>query len=771
MQEERIDLKLILFKGLKYWYIFAIAFPLTLATAYYHLKKTVPQYRASALLLIKDEEDSGQLDTESMFAELGVKMNKSNLENEMLYLKSTPLMEQVVRNLGLQYRYYQEGAFRNYALYRWLPVKIISWEPAEDVHRFHFSLQLDEKGGYLLTTTLEGVEKTYEGEFGKTLRLPVGKLTLSRQREIPAEGTLIVEIWPVKATAGMLANSLSIQVVGEKSSTFSLSIQDESPDRARDILDDLMATYNRETIEEKNQVYQNSIDLINERIFLINKELSSAEQNVEAYKRRFNMMELSAEGSMLMEEMSQYNRIVFEMETQLEILNSIENFLDNNRNNFEFVPTNLELNNITLASQLDNFNTLLRERARLRNNLGPSHPDLQLTERQIQNLRETIVENIASIRKDLEITRDANMERKASLDSQMQSLPRRERELFEMERQKSVKENLYLYLLEKREESAISQAVTVAKGKTIEPSSASPNPVSPKRAQIWLVAIFMGLALPSALAFMIESLNDKIQFEDEIEKLTSVPLGGMVARSKKKERLVVKPNSQTVLAEMFRLLRANLSYISAGEKIQSLLVTSSMSGEGKSFITLNLGMTQALAGKRVLILEMDLRKPRQEEYLTIERSKKGVVNYLVDPELSLADVIRNTGAHPNLDILTSGPKPPNPGELILSPRLRTMLDELRNTYDFIIIDAPPVGLVADALQMKDLAQATMYVVRLGYTRKAQLRILEDIHEKNKLPRPFAVLNDVKFSGLYGGSGYYGYGYGYSTKNSYYQEVE
>lgn len=771
MKEDKIDIKLILFKALKYWYIFAIAMLLIAGGTYYHLKTTVPHFKASAMLLIKNQEGSHQLDEEALFAELGLSKGNTNLENEKLYLRSTPLMEQVVHNLELQYRYYLEGPFRRHALYHSLPVKIVSWEPAENVERLDFSLLLDGKGGYQLTTIREEEEKTYKGEFGKSLRLPVGKLTLSRQREIPVDSPLSVDIRSVKSAASMFAENLSIEVIGEESSTFYLSIEDESPDRAQDILDELMDTYNQESILEKNQVYQNSIDLINERIFLINQELSSAEKNVEAYKQSFNMMELSAEGTMLRQKMSEYDQLIFEVETELEILNSIEDFLGQNRNTFEFVPTNLQLTNMTLAGQLENFNVLLKERARLRSELGPSHPELLLTERQIQNLRKTIVENIASIRKDLEITRDANLKRKASLDSQMQSLPQRERQLFEMERQKGVKENLYLYLLQKREESAISQSVTVAKGKMIEPSSTSYTPVSPNKKVILLSAFFLALALPTGLILLIETLNDKLQPEDEIDKLVSVPMGGIISWNKKKETVVVDKGVFSAQAELFRLLRANLSYIGTGQPLRKLLVTSCISGEGKSFISINLAMSIALSGKKVILLELDLRKPKQEDYIHIERDlKKGLVNYLVDPALEVQKVIRNTNLHPNFDIITSGPKPPNPSELLLSERLREMIDQLQNEYDMIIIDAPPVGLVADALQMKDIADATLFVVRVNYTRKGHLKIINDIAEKDKLPRPFAVINAVNLSSNYSGAYGYGYGYGYgSGPNGYYED--
>ena len=442
------------------------------------------------------------------------------------------------------------------------------------------------------------------------------------------------------------------------------------------------------------------------------------------------------------------------------ILDSVEVFLARNSQSFEFVPTNLNINNLTLTTQLTSFNNLLSERITQRTRLGPSHPDIAVMEKQIQNLRQTIIENIRSIKSDISMTSEADKMLRENLTNRLQSLPTRERELGEIERKKNIKENLYLYLLQKREESTISRAAMVSTGRVIEPARASSDPVSPKIAQTWLIAIFMGLALPTGLVLLLESLNDKIESEEEVVNAVSIPLVGKLIQTRKKDNLVVQEGSYTAEAEMFRLLRANLAYVSPGKTLQTLLITSSISGEGKSHITLNLGITQALAGKKVIILEMDLRKPRKQEMVNGQPLSKGVVNYLVDPKVSTQQIIQKSGLHPSLDRISCGPKPPNPSELLLSTRLRTLILELKEEYDFIIIDAPPVGLVADALQMKDIVDATMYVVRSNFSRKGHLQIIKDIVEKDKLPRPFFVFNGMRLKEAVG------YGYG---SNGYYQD--
>ena len=762
MHDEQFKIRQLIGDVLRYWYVFALVTPLVIGLAYLYLKKTPPKYKAETLVLIKADEKSGQLSEEGLFNELGFGNKMKNLENEMLVLQSTPLMIKVVEKLNLNYRYATRLGIRMADLYHNSPVEILNWQPYEPDGELWGTIQPDEKGGFLF----EYRDKKFKGEFGKVLFLPDGRLTLSRERSIAMNSPLHIHIQSVRKRALQLLDAMEIIHIGKESSTLSLSIKDTSPERAHDILTELVTTYNNSTIDEKNQVYENSIDLINERINMIATELSEAESDVEAYKSRFSMTELSAEGSILMNEIAVNNKELSDKDVQLEILNSVEDFLIKNKDKFEFVPTNISINNLTLANQLVRFNQLLAEGARLRTDLGPSHPDLKLIEKQIQNLRQTIIDNIKAIKGDLQIASSASRDRKLMLESRLRSLPRRERELVEIERQKIIKENLYLYLLQKREESAISLAVTVANGKIVEPANIPATPVSPKTMQIWLIAIFLGLALPSGMALLINNLNDKVQFREDIEKVTEVPLLSMLSYNRNGKNLVIKENSRSISAEMFRLLRTNLSFIAPGEKLKTLLITSSMSGEGKSFISLNLGMTYALSGKKVLVLELDLRKPKQELYMGIKKSQKGLVNYLVNPETSPKEIIKNSGLHPNLDVITRGPKPPNPGEMILSPHLQKLIRLLKERYDLIILDTPPVGLVADAFQLKDSADASMYVVRAGHTRIGQIEIIDDITRHKKLPKAFIVLNAVQLGSIKNYGYNYGYGYGYGYEKGY-----
>jgi len=765
MGDNQFNLRQVFFKGLGYWYFFAIALTAMLTGAYFYLQYTMPVYKSEGMILIKDDENSGQPSEEILFTDLGMGKKNKTLENETLVLTSTPLMLEVVKKLNLQYQYTSIDGLKKRALYKDSPVQVLSWHPVSKETELYGVMTDNGRGGYQLK--LED-EQVFNGEFGKELKLPMGTVTLSHKPGEYANTQIGILILSEYGTARGLADALKVEIMGEQSSTLKLSIKDNSAERAHDVIAELMEAYNANSVSIRNKAYESTIEMVNERIRMIAENLTEEERNLETYRRNNEIMNLGAEGTQLMAEMSSYNKEITTAEVQLQIMSMVEDFLMKNRNNFEFVPTNHSLDNPTLTSQLERFNQLLADRRRMELDFGPENPELLLTQKEIQNLRQTIIENIRNIKNDLMLVSNASKGVRSNLESRMYSLPRREREQLEIVRQKNVTENLYLYLLQKREEAAVSLAVTAPKGRVVEPAMLNFAKLSPKGAQIWMVALFLGFAIPIGLIFFLENLNDRVQKEEDITHATTVPLGGTLGLSNSKEKLVVRENSRTAIAEMFRLLRANLAYIAPGTDLKTLLMTSSTSGEGKSFIALNLGMSLALSGKRVLILELDLRKPKQEAYMSIEPAEEGIVNYLIDHSMKPSKILRNTGLHLNLDFIASGPVPPNPSELILSPRLRDLISEMRERYDFIILDAPPVGLVADALQMKDLADATMYVVRMGYTRRGQLQIVEDIAQKDKLPRPFIVFNGVPVNKP-GQAGAYAYGYGYgNSKNGYYE---
>jgi tyrosine-protein kinase Etk/Wzc len=727
-----------LLKGLDYWYLFAIIFPAALVAAYLFLQYTPSKYKAEAMLLIKDEE--GQFNEELVFSELGLGKKSKNLENEVLVLKSTPLMYEVVQDLELQFQFTEINTIQRTDLYKKSPIKVLDWQPAEENKPLEAVLYQDKPGGF----HLELKEGEFSGEYGKEIIMPEGKLTLFKNSEQEIQNPIAIRVNSIWNRANELGKKFEVEVVGEGSSVLHLSIKDVAPERAKDVLTRLIEVYNERTVKKKNSVFENSIKFIDDRVKLIAGELSETESDVQDYKRQYNVVELSTEGNKIQEDLSIFNKQISDSEVQLEILNTIQHFLAKNKENFEFVPTNLSLSNLTLNRLLDQFNEVLTTRDLLENELGASHPELLLNERQLVNLRQTIINNTYAIKKDLQISNKANRELKANLERRLQSLPKRERELIGIERRKDIKEKLYIYLLQKREEAAISLAVTAATGQIVEPPSYS-EPVSPKKAQVWLVAAFLGLAIPAGFVFFLDSMNDKIREEEDILEATNVPVVGVLAQTRKKDNLVARENNFSTAAEMFRLLRSNLSHVTQNKNLRTLLITSSIYGEGKSYIALNLAMTQVLTGKRVVIVDLDLRSQKPETYGQNAPARIGVTDYLVNSAMTPRHVIHNSGLHPCLDLINRGSAVSNPNQMVLSLRLRELMDQLKEVYDFIILDAPPVGLVTDTLEMNDLAEATMYVTRSKVTLKSHLKIVENISRMNKLPQPFIVLNGLRIS--------------------------
>ncbi len=758
MKDEKFDPKFLVTKAFKYWYLFALLLPLCLVMAYLYLKSSPAVYQANASVLIKDEEDSGQLSAAQLFQDLGLTPNTKKLENEIAILSSTPLMLKAVRDQNLNYEYILEGSLAKKHLYQNSPVEVYRWQPAGPDSSFVGRVDFLASGKFNLTyEKADGNEVTQTGTFGKPVLLEEGMLTLRQKGSVYADHTILLRISSMYGMAKELQSNLTVSPAGEESSVLQLSIKDVIPERAHDVLSHLIRNYNENSIQLENEVFRNTLDLISDRIVLINGELNDAEKELEYYKQSNGTVALSTEGEMLLTELTSYNEEIKQVDVRLAILESIEDFLVTKKESFEFVPTNLELNNLTLTTQLTSFNELLIRRQSMENNLGPNHPDLALVTSQINNLRENIVQSISSIKADLQIGRQANLNERDRIERRLQSLPTRERELIQRERNKGVMENLYLYLLQKREETAISMAVTTSVGLVIEPPIVPKDPISPRKMQVWLIGLFFGLALPSGLLVLILQLNNKIHSAEELAHYSSVPLLGTLAKGDSDDSLVFHDGELTAQGEMFRMLRANLSFILPEQRLKTLLITSAIPGEGKSYTALNLAMVHALANKRVLLMKLDLRKPYEVEkdlpQLLKSEKVPGMVDYLIKPEMRADEIIQNSGIHRNLDIVPPGSKAPNPGELVLSSRLREFVDKARDIYDLIIIDSPPVSLVADAIQMKDIAEATLFIARVEHTAQNNVDFINALVANEIFPRPYFVLNGVRV-GKYLYKGYY-----------------
>ncbi|MEZ4896451.1 MAG: polysaccharide biosynthesis tyrosine autokinase [Saprospiraceae bacterium] len=738
MSEDRVDFIYVFKKALKYWWLYLILLPLTVGLAYCYLQITPFQYEAQTRILIKGVKNAGPVPEDGIFSDLKGHQSDNSIGNEVNILTSSPLMEKVVNKLDIENTYIDISGWKPEDLYDNHPIDVVNWKPVDEFQVLECEFIPGEHGQYKLILEKE----EYHGEFGEELDLPIGKVTFARNNFSNLGKKYRIIAMTPKLKALNLCDELEVGIVDENSSVVSISIRDQVPKRAESILSELLEAYNEESKKDRTIAFENSLNLINERINLVVTELSSIEQQVQTYRQQHNITELSSEGNLLLNEVMSVSKELVENNAQLEILSGIEDFLVKNKDNFEYVPTNLKINNLMLASQISKFNDQLSMRNS--NTYGPKHETTIQINRQLNNLRENIIDNIRSIKKDLSIERDASSEIKTTLTDRLQSLPKRERDLLDIQRMKSIKEDIYTYLLQKREETLISMAVTTENGKLIEPANTS-DPISPKPPLILLVGGFLGLAFPSALVLLFNSLNDKVVEERDVTNKVKAQILGILPHGSRSRQLAIKENGTNLSTEMFRALRANVSFVSPNDSLKTWLVTSSVSGEGKSYVALNLAMIQALGDKKVLLIELDLRQPKQLEYQKIkEKPEFGIADFLNSSSLTRLKVTSKGELNKNLDVIYCGTKPDNPSELLMSSRLRRLIDEAKRQYDMIILDAPPIAPVADTFHLHDIADATIFVVRSEYTPKSMLEKLKEIVENKKFPNPFVVLNGFKF---------------------------
>lgn len=754
---EQINIKELLMKYLKYWYVFLLSTIICLGIAFIYLRYTTSEYWISSTILIKDDKQASGLSQGAVFNDLAGFKTNSNIDNEIMLLKSKSLMYRVFNELDLNATYYAEGRVKTPELYgKSLPIKVII--NSLDSAGYGKAILLHLKGNN--SYDIEIGEKRTSHRFGQLVKMSYAEFTVvSAADGDNIEGKkIIVQFHDVRSLANQYNKKLTIEKDKTGwSSALMLGMVDPVPEKAIDIIHKLIDVYNKEAVEDKNVIAANTIEFINERLKYLTTELSDVEKDVEQYKRRNNLTDVSSESSLYLQNASGYNRQLAEYDIQLDILSSIENYLSKENNGFGLVPSTLNLSDATLQSLIGRFNELQLERQRLLLNTKPNNPLVQNITEQLADLRVNILESLRNIQQGMLITKKNLEASSAQFEAKIQQVPSIERELLEISRQQGIKEGLYLYLLQKREESALSLAATVSNSRIIDPPSYSNVPVSPQRTTFYMYALLLGLGLPLAFIFTKDMLNNKVQDLKDVKKNTATPVLGEIAHKAGGENLVVTRESRSPVAELFRLIRANLQFATAGKENRVILVTSSMSGEGKTFFSINLGASLALSGKRVVLIDFDLRKPRLLQNLGMNNDI-GVTNYLITDNLPVGELVKPTKALQNLFVVGAGPIPPNPAELMLLPKIGILIEELKKKFDYVIVDTSPVGQVADAFSLAPYIDSSLYLLRYHYTLKDQINIVDDIYKNKKLRNTMIVLNDARKGNSYGYGNGYGYGY-------------
>lgn len=787
-EESGFDIKTILMKLVFNWKWIVASIIICLCGAKIYLQKQTPVYRIQATIMINDDQKgSFNNQIQTFQQDFGIMSTTGGLDNELEVLRSKSMIKQAVMDLGLHTRYSIDNGFFKPAtvLYGSYPIKVII--NREDVERLNhavsFRITQPNETSYIISYNRYDKEKGEVIEVVEevnslpcTLNTHIGRLALVKG-DMPAlapnKELKVTIVPPIQVARGCLG-ALSIAPTSKTTSVAYISYLDVNKPRAVDFVNQLIVAYNRENNNAKNFVALKTEEFIEKRLEKVAAELDEAEEQVAQYKRSAGLINLSGEAQKVMQRSTEYEKQQVDIATQLKLMNFLHEYVNDPKNNLQPIPANVGLENEDLTSLISRYNEIVMERTNLLRTASESNPTI-IEVTTIANLMfSSIKTSIETLQSSLEIKK-ADFERQAKkYDSKLGNAPTQEKILAGYERQLEVKSGLYMMLLQKREENSIALAATADNAKIIDAALANDAPVSPNRRMIWLIALAIGTIIPIATIYIMELLRYKIEGRNDLEKLTKIPVLGDVPISQgaksSKNTIVVNENANDLMAETFRGIRTNLQFILDSPEKKIIQFTSSIAGEGKTFVSSNLAVSMALLGKKILLIGLDIRKPRLAEMFNLADRKRGITLFLsgdANDKNLLLDQIMPSGINPNLDILPAGVIPPNPAELLSRKNLDKAMEYLKEVYDYIILDTAPVGLVSDTLIISRVTDATVYICRADYTPKSYLDLANSLRKENKLKNLSIVLNGIdmvkKKYGYYYGYGKYGrygrYGYG------------
>ena len=781
--EEQINIQEILFRYLIHWPWFVVSVIVCVALAWGYLRLTTPVYNISATVLIKDEKKGGGANMSSELEKMGLNgfvSSSSNIENEIEVLKSRTLAREVVSSLGLFVTYMDEDKFPNKELYRTSPV-LVSLTPQE-ADRLPQTMEIDmllQPAGAMDVQVKVG-KKEYRKHLEKlpavfptdegTVAFFANNDTLSslRPESVTTERHITAYINRPFAVAKGYAGSLSITPTSKATSVVTVSLKNSNTQRGKDYIDKLLEMYNINANNDKNEVAQRTAEFIDERIDIISKELGSTERDLENFKRSAGITDLTSEAQIALTGNAEYEKKRVENQTQINLVMDLKKYLQGSE--YEVLPANVGLQDAGVAGAIDRYNEMVAERKRLLRTSTESNPAIVNLTTSIRAMRSNIQTTLDATLKGLEITK-ADLIREASRYSRrISDAPTQERQFVSIARQQEIKSGLYLMLLQKREENAIVLAAIANNAKIIDEAQADTTPISPKRMTIYLAALVFGIGIPVGVIYLIGLTKFKIEGRADVEKLTSLPVVGDIPLADEKTgAIAVFENQNNLMSETFRNVRTNLQFMLENGK-NVILVTSTVSGEGKSFISANLAISLSLLGKKVVIVGLDIRKPGLNKVFNLPKKEYGITQFLTNSTVNLMDLVHHSDINKNLYILPGGTVPPNPTELLARDGLEKAVEILRKNFDYVILDTAPVGMVTDTLLIGRVADLSVYVCRADYTRKTEFTLINELAENNKLPNLCIVINGLdlqkKKYGYYYGYGKYGKYYGYGKHYGY-----
>jgi len=767
------DLKNLLYRYFQYWPWFVLGVMLSVTGAYLYLRYSTEVYSTQAKIKVLDESNDGGLDLSGLSGSSSLfNLSKVNLENEIQIVKSRRLLERVTQALDLNTAYYSNATIKSSLYYNQdMPVQV-TWiqndttsQSSSPLIEFHAT---DSNSFSLKEETLGSLK----GKYGDTLHyggyaLKIDKKATQRiKRESSEKDNFLFRYVSAESAIQSLSSSMGVEPIGDKSHVLSLSIQGSNVQKNEAVLNELIKQFNQDGIEDKRLVSKRTQEFVEERLKFLVQELDTVEEGMVTYKNEKDLIDVQANATQLFGKEAEAEKRRFEVQTQLAVTKDFQQFLEN-QSSYELLPANIGISDASVNQLTGEYNQLVLERDRLLISATAENPAILNLNQELSRLQANINASVKAYMQSLQITLNSLERQEGYSSGKLGGFPQIEKEVRSITRQREIKERLYLFLLQKREEAALSYAVTAPTVKVVDYAYTSSAPISPKRQIVMLASLIIGVLIPFGILYVLFLLDTKVNTKGELQKkLASLSVVGEIPQLPKNAKAVIGPNDRSVLAEAFRILRTNLNYFKSPtdleDKGQVVFVTSTTKGEGKTFVAVNLANILAATKKKTLLIGCDLRNPQVHTYINKDKNYKGVSSFLHNASVHLEDLILKKAFNfENLDVVLSGTIPPNPAELLLNGRFEELIEEAKSKYDYVIIDTAPTILVTDTLLISKYADATMYMVRAGYTDVKLLKHIEELKKHRKLNNMGIVLNGVKEDGAYGYN--YGYGYGYSEE--------
>ncbi|RMA58963.1 GumC family protein [Ulvibacter antarcticus] len=777
------SIKELLKQYVRYWYLFLFGILIALTGAYIYLRYATKTYATSSTIIIKDEKKGGGAAELAAFSDLSLFSNafSDNIANELVILRSKSLIGKTVESLNLNVQYFYEGSIKTSELYVYKPFKVnylsVSDKTQLTIPQLVIIMHSDAE------FTIEDINKTFSKKysFGDKIDLPFGDLVVVPNTENIdkfnnyLEKPIHVVYHSVENVAAHFQGLLNLVHDGKNGEVVSLKLTSSLPVKAEDFLNELVYQYNQDAINDRSQIAQKTSNFIDSRLEIITRELDSVENNKERFKSTNRLTDIEAEANLILENASDYNKRQVDTSTQLELIDSMISYMDST-SSIDLLPSNIGIDNGEIQSSVGTYNQLVLEKNRLLKNSTSKNPVIINLDSQIEQLKSSISGSLKNQQRFYQVAiKDLNNQENI-FNAKLSQVPEKEKLFRGIVRQQNIKEQLYLFLLQQREETSISLAVTSSKAKVVDAAYSGKGQESPKPSLIYLLSFILGLLVPFLLIYIYYLFNTKVSNRSDVERVhRTTPLIGEIPKLSRGEEELIKHNDRSILAESFRILRTNLQYLLAGKTTvdgglpKKIFVTSTIKGEGKTFVAFNLALSLAQTGKKVVLVGADIRNPQLHRYLPgQQKDKKGLTEYIIDHTIAAADLASQSEYNENLSIIMSGVIPPNPAELLMQPRTNIFFEEIKDLYDFIIVDTAPSMLVTDTILINKIADVTLYVIRANFTDKKLMEFPKDAIEEGRLANIALVLNSVTMSNFgYGNK----YGYTYSEeKKTFFQRL-